>query len=50
MKTLNEIPEAWRMAIQKEKEAEEFYARMAQSSTDEGIRSLFEMLVESLTG
>ena len=46
MKTLNEIPEAWRLAMQKEKEAEEFYARMAQSSTDEGIRSLFEMLVE----
>jgi uncharacterized protein YyaL (SSP411 family) len=46
VKTLNEIPEAWRLAIQREKEAEEFYARMAQSSTDEGIRSLFEMLVE----
>jgi len=46
VKTLNEIPEAWRMAMQREKEAGEFYARMAQSSTDEGIRSLFEMLVE----
>ena len=46
MKTLNEIPEAWRQAMQREKEAEEFYARMAQSSTDEGIRSLFEMLAE----
>jgi len=46
MKALNEIPEAWRLAIQREKEAQEFYARMAQSATDEGTRSLFEMLVE----
>ena len=46
MKTLNEIPEAWRLAMQREREAEEFYARMAQSATDEGIRSLFETLVE----
>ncbi len=46
MKTLNEIPEAWRLAIQREKDAEEFYARMAQTASDEGTRSLFEMLVE----
>ena len=46
MKTLNDIPEAWRLAMQREKAAEEFYARMAQSATDEGSRSLFEMLVE----
>ena len=46
MKALNEIPDAWRLAMQREKEAGEFYARMAQSATDEGIRSLFEMLVE----
>jgi uncharacterized protein YyaL (SSP411 family) len=46
VKTLNEIPEAWRLAMQREKESEEFYARMAQSATDEGTRSLFEMLVQ----
>jgi len=46
MKALNEIPEAWRLAMQREREAEEFYLRMAQSASDEGIRSLFEMLVE----
>ncbi len=46
MKALNEIPEAWRLAIQREKDAEELYARMAESATDEGTRSLFEMLVE----
>ncbi len=46
MKNLNEIPEAWRLAMQREKESEEFYARMAQSATDQGIRSLFETLVE----
>jgi hypothetical protein len=46
MKNLNEIPEAWRLAMQREREAEEFYARMAQSATDQGIRSLFEKLVE----
>ncbi len=46
VKTLNEIPEAWRLAMQREKESEEFYARMAQSSTDQAIRSLFETLVE----
>ncbi len=46
MKALNEIPDAWRLAMQREKEAGEFYSRMAQAATDEGTRSLFEMLVE----
>ena len=46
MKALNEIPEAWRLAMQREKDAHEFYARMAQSATDKATRSLFEMLVE----
>jgi uncharacterized protein YyaL (SSP411 family) len=46
MKALNEIPEAWRLAMQREKDSEEFYARMAQTAADEGTRSLFEMLVE----
>ena len=45
MKSLNEIPEAWRLAMQREKDALEFYSRMAQAATDEGTRSLFEMLV-----
>lgn len=46
MKSLNEIPEAWRLAMEREKDAQRLYARMAQSATDEGTRSLFEMLVE----
>jgi uncharacterized protein YyaL (SSP411 family) len=46
MKPLDEIAEVWRLAIQKERDAHDFYSRMAQSSTDEGTRSLFEMLVE----
>jgi uncharacterized protein YyaL (SSP411 family) len=46
VKALNEIPEAWRTAMEREKEAEEFYRRMAQAATDEGTRSLFEMLVK----
>jgi uncharacterized protein YyaL (SSP411 family) len=46
VKALNEIPDSWRLAMQREREAEEFYTRMAQAATDEGTRSLFEMLVE----
>lgn len=46
MKALNEIPDAWRLAMQREKDSQEFYARMAQSATDEGTCSLFEMLVD----
>jgi uncharacterized protein YyaL (SSP411 family) len=46
MRALNEIPESWRLAMQREKAAEEFYTRMAQAATDEGSRSLFEMLVK----
>jgi uncharacterized protein len=46
VKALNEIPEAWRLAMQREKDSREFYARMAQDATDEGTRSLFETLVE----
>ena len=46
MKALDEIPEAWRLAIQRERDAYDFYARMAQAATDEGSRSLFEMLVK----
>jgi uncharacterized protein YyaL (SSP411 family) len=45
VKALNEIPEAWRLAIQRERDSYDFYARMAQSATDEGTRSLFETLV-----
>jgi uncharacterized protein YyaL (SSP411 family) len=32
--------------MQREKDAQDLYSRMAQSATDEGTRSLFEMLVE----
>jgi uncharacterized protein YyaL (SSP411 family) len=46
VKALNEIPEAWRLAMQRERDAQEFYTRMAQGATDEGMRSLFETLVE----
>jgi uncharacterized protein YyaL (SSP411 family) len=46
VKALNEIPDAWRLAMRREKDAQEFYARMAQAATDEGTRSLFEMLNE----
>jgi len=46
MKAMNEIPEAWRLAIQRERDAYDFYDRMAQGATDAGTRSLFEMLVE----
>ena len=45
MKALNEIPEAWRLAMQRENDSKEFYSRMAQSAADEGIRTLFETLV-----
>jgi uncharacterized protein YyaL (SSP411 family) len=46
VKALNEIPDSWRMAMQREQESEEFYGRMAQAATDEGTRALFEMLVK----
>lgn len=46
MQALYEIPEAWRLAIQRERDAHEFYARMAQSATDTATRSLFETLAE----
>jgi uncharacterized protein YyaL (SSP411 family) len=46
MQALYEIPDAWRLAIQRERDAQEFYARMAQSAGDAGTRSLFETLVE----
>jgi uncharacterized protein YyaL (SSP411 family) len=46
VKALNEIPEAWRLAMQRERDSQEFYARMAEGATDEGTRSLFETLVE----
>lgn len=44
MRALNEVPEAWRLAMNRERDAHEFYTRMAQSAEDEGIRSLFQML------
>jgi uncharacterized protein YyaL (SSP411 family) len=46
MQALYEIPDAWRLAIQRERDAQEFYARMAQSAGDAGTRSLFETLAE----
>jgi len=46
MQALYEVPEAWRLAIQRERDAHEYYARMAQSATDAATRSLFETLAE----
>lgn len=46
MKALNEIPEAWRLAMQREKDSWELYTRMAQSASDAATRSLLEMLAE----
>jgi uncharacterized protein YyaL (SSP411 family) len=46
VRALNEIPEAWRLAMSRERDAHEFYTRMAQSAEEKGIRSLFEMLAE----
>jgi len=46
MKALNEISEAWRLAMQREQDAQEFYRRMAQTATDDSTRSLFEMLAQ----
>jgi uncharacterized protein YyaL (SSP411 family) len=49
MKALNEIPDAWRLAIQRERDAHDFYLRMAQAATDESTRSLFETLAQQET-
>jgi uncharacterized protein YyaL (SSP411 family) len=46
VKALNEIPEAWRLAMSRERDAKEFYTRMAQSAEEKGIRSLFQLLAE----
>jgi len=44
MKPLNEIPDVWRLAIQREQGAHDFYSRMAQTADDGATRALFEML------
>jgi len=44
VRALDRVPEAWRLAMNRERDAHEFYTRMAQSAEDEGIRSLFQML------
>jgi len=46
VKALNEIPEAWQLALQRERDAHDFYTRMAQSATDKSTRSLFETLAD----
>jgi rubrerythrin len=38
MKSMNELPEVWRLAIRREVEARDSYARMAQAATDQGTR------------
>jgi len=46
MKPLNEIPDVWRLAIQREQGAYDFYSRMAEAADDRATRALFEMLSE----
>ena len=41
---LSELPEAWQLAIRREKDSREYYARMAQSTSDASLKVLFESL------
>ena len=49
-RSLYELSEAWRMAIQREQDAHDHYVRMAQMTTDAGARTLFERLAEQESG
>jgi len=44
-----ELPQAWRMAIQREQDAHDFYVRMAQTATDPSAKALFEELAAEET-
>lgn len=39
-----ELPQAWRMAIQREQDAHDFYMRLAKTATDASAKALFETL------
>ncbi len=43
------MPQAWRMAIQREQDAHDFYVRMAQTATDPNAKALFEELAAEET-
>ena len=49
-RSLYELEEAWRMAIQKEQDAHDHYVRLAQMTSDAAARALFERLAEQETG
>lgn len=40
------LEEAWRLAIQREQEAKDFYAEMADMVEDSALKSLFAHLIE----
>jgi uncharacterized protein YyaL (SSP411 family) len=41
---LSQLPEAWRLAIQREEDSHNYYERMAHSTTDSSLKALFEDL------
>jgi uncharacterized protein YyaL (SSP411 family) len=41
---LSQLPEAWKLAIQREQDSQSYYQRMAQSSVDASLKALFEDL------
>jgi rubrerythrin len=43
------LPQAWRMAIQREQDAHDFYVRMARTATDPSAKALFEELAAEET-
>jgi hypothetical protein len=48
-KSLYELEEAWRMAIQKEQDAHDHYMRLAQMTADAATQALFEKLADQET-
>ncbi len=46
MKDKIKLEEAWRLAIQREQEARDFYAEMADMVEDSALKSLFAHLIE----
>ena len=43
---LYELPEAWRIAIRREQDAHDFYAKMAHSAADAATKAFFEALAQ----
>lgn len=46
MKDKIKLEEAWRLAIQREQEARDFYAEMSDMVEDSALKSLFAHLIE----